>query len=219
MTSISHNLLNNLPGKTGLVLSTAVAGSVFLFLPFAQLEFRLLAAWSSGVLCFLILLLLTIGGADAEKTRYRTRRQEASHSAIFLLVVFTAFTSLLVIGVVLAKNKDTFTPQVTLSAGAILCSWLLMQTMFALHYATFYYRQDRWSQKEKAGGLVFSSGELPTYWDFLYFAFTLGMTSQTSDTTITSSSMRRLVLAHGIVSFFFYSVIIAMTVSIVSGLL
>lgn len=205
---------------TRLAISTGLAGLVLLFLPSADLGFRILASWSTGTLCFLLLILLMITGATPEKTRYRAQRQKAKHLGIVLLVVFTAFTSLFVIGAMLANNKDTFTPKVALSIVAILCSWLLMQTMFALHYAAFYYQEDNLSQdKAEVGGLQFASEEPPNYWDFMYFTFTLGMTSQTSDTALTSSAMRRLALGHTVVSFFFYSVILALTVSIVCGLI
>jgi len=214
--SFSLNLLKNLSERTRLFVSTGVAGLVFLFLPFAQLQLRLLAAWNSGVICFLILVLALLNGTNSEKTCYHTRRQEANHSSIFLWVVLTAFMSLFAIGAVLIENKDTFSLKVMLSVVAIVCSWLLMQTMFALHYATFYYSRNNLDQPV---GLTFASGKLPHYWDFMYFTFTLGMTSQTSDTTITSSLMRRLVLGHTLVSFFFYSVILALTVSIVSGII
>lgn len=203
-----------------LTISISLAGFVLIFLPSADWELRFLASWSAGTICFLLLVLQIIIDATPEKTRYRAQRQKAKHLGIFLLVVCTAFISLFAIGAVLANNKDTFTPKVTLSIVAILCSWLLMQTMFALHYAAFYYRKDNLNlDKAEVGGLEFASAEPPNYWDFMYFTFTLGMTSQTSDTALTSSAMRRLALGHTVVSFFFYSVILALTISIVSGLI
>lgn len=214
------NSLKTLDQRPRLILSAIVASLVFLFLPAHHLEIRFLAAWSAGVICFLALVLLLMNSAIPEKMRYYTQRQELQHSKVFFLVVFISFISLFAIGKVLANHKDTFTPQVGLSVGAILCSWFLMHTTFALHYATLYYCPDNSNQDEGiVGGLEFSSEAPPDYWDFIYFTFTLGMTSQTSDTTIVSSTMRRLALAHTIISFYFYSVIIALTVSIVSGLI
>jgi uncharacterized membrane protein len=99
-------------------------------------------------------------------------------------------------------------------------SWLLMHTMFALHYAAFYYRKSPTDPKAPfLGGLEFADGKQPDYLDFIYFTFILGMTSQTSDTVIVASAMRRLVLGHTLVSFYFYSVILALSISIISGLI
>ncbi|MGJ5674349.1 MAG: DUF1345 domain-containing protein [Nostochopsis sp.] len=71
-----------------------------------------------------------------------------------------------------------------------------------LHYATCYYRPEQISQGEEyTKGLDFPGEEEPNYWDFMYFSFTLGMTAQTSDVSITSLLMRQLVLGHAIVSF------------------
>jgi len=210
----------NLSPKHRTILSLWLATLVFLLMPSFTIEIRILTAWSAGVLCFVALAWFMMFDATPGKTCYRAQRQEADHLAVFLLVVCIAFSSLFAIAVVLAKHKDSFTLSVGLSIVAIFSSWVLMHTMFALHYAAFYYRSNDFSlEGEAMGGLEFSHVELPCYLDFLYFTFTLGMTSQTSDTQITSSVMRRLALGHTIMSFFFYSVVIALTVSIVSGLL
>ncbi|WP_224090074.1 DUF1345 domain-containing protein [Nostoc sp. MS1] len=206
--------------QSRLLLSLVLAGVVFLLISPASLELRLLAAWDTGVLCFLILVGLMMFGANHEQTRKRAQRQEIDHLAIFILIVFIAFASLFIIAAVLAKHKDSFTPEVGLSIVAIICSWLLMHTTFALHYAAFYYRKPSFApEAEYIGGLDFSSGEAPDYLDFVYFTFTLGMTSQTSDTALVSSAMRRLALGHTVMSFFFYSVILTLAISIISGLM
>ncbi|MCP6760286.1 MAG: DUF1345 domain-containing protein [Fischerella sp. CENA71] len=209
----------SLSPKYRTIISLWLATLVFLLMPSFTIEIRILAAWSAGVLCFVALAWLMMFDANLSKTRYRAQCQEADHLAVFLLVVFIAFSSLFAIAVVLAKHKDSFNLPVALSIVAIFSSWVLMHTMFTLHYATFYYRNnDLNSEGEAMGGLEFSHVEFPCYLDFLYFTFTLGMTSQTSDTQITSSAMRRLSLGHAIMSFFFYSVVITLTVSIISGL-
>lgn len=207
--------------RTRLLLSLVVASTAFLALPLEGLEVRLLTAWDVGALCFLALVGLLMISANAARTCRCAQRQEVDHLAIFRLVVFATCTSLFAIGAELANHKDSFTPEVGLSVVAILSSWFLMHITFALHYATVYYRPIESESEEKfyQGGLEFSSGESPNYLDFLYFTFTLGMTSQTSDTAIVSSPFRRLVLAHTITSFFFYSVVLALSVSIISGLL
>ena len=69
-----------------------------------------------------------------------------------------------------------------------------------------------------AGGLDFPGKREPDYMDFAYFAFTIGMTFQVSDVVITSRQLRQLVLVHGMLSFGFNTVILALTINTVSAL-
>jgi uncharacterized membrane protein len=82
-----------------------------------------------------------------------------------------------------------------------------------------YYQDHRIQSNSKAGGLDFPEDIEPDYWDFLYFSFVIGMTSQVSDVQITSQSLRRLSLLHGILSFFFNTAIVAMSINIIAGLI
>jgi len=136
------------------------------------------------------------------------------------LVIFTAFASLFAIGLMLASGKGKF-EQIALSVVAVVWSWLLTHTTFALNYARFYYNDDSLNSDGRGyvGGLDFPNQEIPDYLDFMYFAFTISMTSQTSDVSITSRPLRRLVLAHELVSFFFYSVIVGLVVNTIGGLI
>ncbi len=101
----------------------------------------------------------------------------------------------------------------------IIGSWLLVHTIFAMHYAHEYYQDHQTQSDCKAGGLDFPEDIEPDYWDFLYFSFVIGMTSQVSDVQITSRSMRRLSLLHSILSFFFNTAIVAMSINIIAGLI
>ncbi len=196
--------LKNLEPVPRRIISIGSAGLVFLLLPSSMhLRSRILTTWSAGVICFLTLILLMMLDATPEKARARARRWEANPKTLFGLVIFTAFASLFAIGLMLASAKGMF-EQVGLSVVAIISSWLLTHTTFALNYARFYYNDDSLNPDggEYAGGLDFPTDESPDYLDFMYFAFTISMTSQTSDVSITSRPLRRLVLAHEMVSFF-----------------
>src|SRR5262249_59324604 len=98
----------------------------------------------------------------------------------------------------------------------ILCSWFLVHTAFALHYAHEFYES---APRSKDRSLTFPGKAEPDYVDFLYFAFVLGTTSQTSDVAICSSAMRRLALAHGVIAFFFNTTLLALAVNIAAGLI
>ena len=110
---------------------------------------------------------------------------------------------------------DALTGHILVSVLAVICSWFLVHTVFIFRYAHIYYG----SGDKPVGGLDFPGDDEPDYLDFAYFSFIIGMTSQVSDVDITSSVMRRLALLHGILSFFFNAVIIALSINIISGLI
>jgi len=96
---------------------------------------------------------------------------------------------------------------------AVVTAWAMTHTAYTLRYAHLYYRDDG----DGEGGLVFPGDTKPTYLDFAYFAFTLGMCFQTSDVAITSRPIRRTVLAHAALSFAYNTAILATAVSLVAG--
>ena len=95
-------------------------------------------------------------------------------------------------------------------------------TIFALHYAHDYYSSKSAGTAKDAvmyKGLAFPGEAMPTYMDFVYFSFTIGMTFQVSDVQITDPAMRGLALTHGIISFFYATGILALTINMVAGLI
>lgn len=218
-------LLRNLDSRSRLGLSIMVGMAGFNLMPDSlHIDIKILAAWIAGVFCFLTLFVLMANSANPEKTYYLAQDKEAQHSVIFFLVMITACTSIFAIGLMESNNQNIPKPMLALKVGlsliAVICSWFLTHTVFALHYATSYYRQQLISKLgEYAKGLDFPGDEEPDFWDFMYFSFTIGMTAQTSDVSITSLPMRKLVLGHAVVSFLFYMVIVASSVNVVSGLI
>ena len=97
-----------------------------------------------------------------------------------------------------------------LSFASVALGWLTIHTMAALHYAHLYWRP---GSTEASRGLDFPGDAAPGVYDFLYFAFVIGMTAQTSDVAITSTAMRKVNLLHAIVSFFFNTVLVAAAVN------
>ena len=101
-----------------------------------------------------------------------------------------------------------------LAIGTVVLSWTFIHTIFALHYAHEFYGEGR-----HRNGLHFPGEGQPDYWDFVYFAFVIGMTFQVSDVAVVHKSVRRLVVVHGVLSFFFTTAIIAMSVNIAAGII
>ena len=152
--------------------------------------------------------------------------------AIFILIIAAACTSVLAIGFLLPDKKGIspmlLTLHVMLAVTTIIGSWLLVHAIFAQQYARSYYHDDENKNEQIVGGLDFASDVLrqaalrlrqPDFWDFLYFSFVIGMTSQVSDVQTTSRDMRRLALLHGILSFFFKTTILAMSINIIDSLI
>lgn len=97
----------------------------------------------------------------------------------------------------------------------LLLIWLFVNCVYGLHYAHDYYTAAEGGAD--CGGIVFPGTSDPAYSDFLYFAFTLGMTFQTSDTNITSRRMRSIALFHSFLAFVFNIGVIAFTINTLGG--
>jgi uncharacterized membrane protein len=202
------------------VLPAAIGGAV-----------RITVAWDCGLIGFLTLTMMMAGGATPTEMRWRAQFQDTGKWAILGLTTAAALAALLSIGFVLpdAKHETDLLGKasVALAGLTILLSWVFAQTMFAVHYAHEFYGDRRGPRAVKgdkatpshAGGLAFPEEPTPDYWDFLYFSFVVGMTCQVSDVQVTSRSMRRLTLAHGLVAFLFNTVILALSINIAAGLL
>jgi uncharacterized membrane protein len=106
-----------------------------------------------------------------------------------------------------------------LSIASAPLGWLVLHTVFSAHYAhIFYSTRASGDEDETEGGLVFPGTDDPGPWDFLYFSFVVGMTAQVSDVQVTSTAMRKLTMLHGIVSFVFNTVLIAMAINTIVAL-
>ncbi|MEH1908338.1 MAG: DUF1345 domain-containing protein [Nostoc sp.] len=224
-TFVRLNLFKNFDSRPRLIFAVGLAVLVSLILPhWLHLATRILCAWNSGVDFFLAVTWWKMIKATPEKIRRYAEGEYEGHLAIFLLVIAAACASVLAI-VFLLTDKKGLSPillklHVILSIITIVSSWLLVHTMFAVQYAHSYYKYIRHNNSEEiTGGLDFPHNDCPDYWEFLYYSFVVGMTSQVSDVETTSPDMRRLTLLHSILSFFFNTTILAMTINIVASLI
>jgi uncharacterized membrane protein len=197
-----------------------VAGLCFYALMPGDLRFatRVLSAWDIAALVYLGLSVVAF--ARFEDTRVRARAAEQDEGAAILLIIVVA-AAIASLGAVVselghARTAPAGAPKVFLVvAVTTLLSWTLVHVVFAFHYAHEFYRAAHGAKP----ALVFPQDDKPDYWDFVYFSFVIGMTFQVSDVQVTSKSLRRLVVAHGIVAFFFNVAILALTVNIGANLI
>ncbi len=219
-----HLLPHRLRVRSRLFLSSIFAFVISFLLPaWFNLSTRILWIWDAGMICFLISTWVLMLQAIPKTMRRNAQSQDEGRITILGLITAAACASLLAIAFIL-KEAKTNNPNlvifyVILAMVTIVGSWLLVHTIFAMHYAHEYYQDHKTDTNSEAGGLNFPDDIDPDYWDFLYFSFVIGMTSQVSDVEITSRSLRRLTLFHSILSFFFNTIIVAMSINIIAGLI
>lgn len=216
--SALHHVVKNRPR---LLLSIALGVFVtFFILPNGWLWItRALTGWDIGIGFFLILTGWHMLRANHHHVKELASREDRSNVAVFTLMTMAAGTSIIAIVMDLSGLKDV--PQsikmmhYALTALTILLSWLFIGVLFTLNYARMYYRSPIDTHH-----LVFVDHDLiPDYWDFLYFSFTIAVAAQTADVAISSRSMRKVVLAHSVMSFLFNLIILGLSINIAAGVI
>ena len=206
-----------------LFIAFVVAALVY-FLPghFASVGTRLIATWDSFAVVTLALCWLAMWQTRQQDIRRKAQQQDFGRRLIFIFTVLGACAAVgAVIFLMHAAKQDQghLALHVAVSVVAIVVSWLLLHTVFALRYAHSYYGDSRADAKQHAGGLDFPGDAPPDYLDFAYFSFVIGMTFQVSDVQISSRRLRHLVLIQSLISFVFTVLIIALTINTVSSLI
>lgn len=184
---------------------------------------RSILAWDTGVLVYLVLCGFLFFTERLDRMAADAAAQEEGEWTIFVLTVCAATFSFVAIIDEFANISKDMPPvqrnlHVVLVALTLFMSWLMTHTTFALRYAHEFYEANPHSD-DISGGLDFPGEKRPDYLDFLYFSLVLGMTFQVSDVQVTSRKFRRVAAAHGLLSFLFNTIILALTVNIAAGLL
>lgn len=176
-----------------------------------------LVGWDTGSACLLVLSWGIIGRADAEATRLRAGKEDPGRTLVYIVLLMASVVSLLA-ATVLVRDAHATGPRLrevvlSLCLAAVSCAWVTTHTAFTFRYAHLYYRED----EEGVGGVTLPGERPPTYFDFAYFAFTIGMCFQVSDVCVTSAQIRKAVLLHAVMSFAYNSVILAFVLNLVFG--
>jgi len=200
-----------------LLASVVVSIVVIATLPAVwRLTTRLLVGWDIGLVLYLALAYHLMTGAHVGTIRERANAEDEGRIAILVLTVVAGLASLGAILVELRTSADGSGREpahLALAMVTIVLSWGFIHTIFALHYAHEFYSDD----PGMGGGLQFPGGGDPDYFDFVYFSFVIGMTSQVSDVAVACKPIRRTVAVHGIVSFVFNAALLALTVNIAAS--
>jgi uncharacterized membrane protein len=202
-----------------LFASAAVGLAVALLIPDGSPTLRVVIGWDCGTVVYLGLVIALAAGASEATMRGRAALEDGARWVFLALVAGAAFFSMFAILGIMREAKaaggSAITVKAALAGVTIVLSWLFAHTVFAVHYAHEYFID---LVGNRPPGLNFpSERDDPDYWDFLYFSFVIGMTAQVSDVQVLTQRWRRLVLAHGILSFLFNTVVLALSINLLAG--
>lgn len=180
---------------------------------------RVLLGWNVAVWLYLGSVAWMMLHADHARLRRVAVAQAEGAGTVLAVVIVACVVSLLGIVAELTAAKlpgaHHALPHLAFALATVAGAWLLLPTIFALTYASLYYRAAH------GVGLNFPGADdafRPDYGDFLYFSFTIAVAAQTADVSVATSSIRRLVLLQSVLSFAFNTAILAFTINIAASM-
>jgi uncharacterized membrane protein len=200
-----------------MVVSLAAGVVVGLVLGFTigQIPAATLGGWDLAALTFLVWTWRAVWPLDQAASRTHAEQEDPTQGLADAVLLTAAVVSLVAVGVVLASGQSDkgvlLVESLALAVASVVCSWGVVHTVFALKYARLYY-------DGVDGGIDFHGDEPPTYVDFAYLSFTVGMTFQVSDTEINARVIRATVLRQSLLAYLFGAVILAGTINLLAGL-
>lgn len=215
-------LLAPLVRRPGLAAALVVLAGALALQPAAwSWPNRIVFAWDGAVLVYLAIAFAQMWRAQGgEVLSRRAAELDQGRTVVLLACVLGALASIASVAAELITPAEPFArdagARLAVVAVTLALSWTFIHTTFATHYAHDYYMPD---QGGRRGGLLFPGGEEnPGYWDFVHFAFVIGVANQTADVQIASPAVRRLATWHGIVAFVFNTVILALSINATASL-
>jgi uncharacterized membrane protein len=172
------------------------------------------AGWVTAAGVYVVWTQLILRGMDAEATCRWATREDPTRWVADAVILSASVASLGGVGYLVAAGSRSGAEAIQAAIVGILtvaASWFAVHTLYTVHYARLYYSGD-------PGGIDFHDPEPPRFRDFLYVAFTVGMTYQVSDTEINLTSIRATVLRHALVSYLLGAVVLAVTINLIAGL-
>ena len=209
--------MGSAPTTTRLLVAT-ITGTVVAGVAAATAAWQVvpLLSWAVGASTWALWTWMSILRLDAAGTSALATREEPRRATADVLLLGAAVASLIavILGVLKAGNVGGGEKLFLLFSGvfSIIASWGVVHTVYTLRYAALYYTGSD-------GGVDFNEKDQPTYADFAYLAFTIGMTYQVSDTDLTTKTMRHNALRHALLSYLFGTVIVATTINLAAGLI
>ena len=176
-----------------------------------ELRRAIMVGFDVAAVLFLVSVLPLLRTREGASIRAHARENDANRAtllAITFIVMVVLFAAIAT--ETLRHSPEPFTKILIVLTLAI--AWVFSNTVYALHYAHLAY-----GDEAKCSGLSFPGTDEPLYWDFVYFAFTLGMTFQTSDVTVSDRGIRRVVTMHSLAAFVFNIGVLAFTINVLGS--
>ncbi|MFL6672622.1 MAG: DUF1345 domain-containing protein [Massilia sp.] len=180
---------------------------------------RALVGWNCAVWAYILSMTWLMARSDARKVREIASRQDESAGLVLFTLTIGAVLSLSAIVFELSQIPHLQAEQrlvrYAFTALTVVGSWLLVAVLYCFHYAHLYYRGSG-----KRAPLHFPDDPVePDYWDFMYFSITIAVAFQTADVSVMTRAMRKMVLGHSVLSFFFNVTILGLSINIAAGML
>lgn len=195
----------------GLLTAIALPGSTSLIT-------RALCGWNVAVWTYLLLMAWLMMLADKHAVRKMAQQEDESAVAVLVLLSLAAALSVLAIihelSGMAGATSEARAMKYLFAASTVLGSWLLLGVIFCFHYALLFYN----SPSDKPALRFPEEEDMPDFWDFLYFSFTIAVAAQTSDVMVMNRQVRKTVLAQSILSFFFNVAVVGFSINIAAGL-
>ena len=177
---------------------------------------RLLLMWNVFAVGYILLTWLAFARAGSQGllTTARANRAKRWERVVLggpqQLSQAAAVGAFGIAGFALPRAADFGPPQLVIITGvfAIISSWFVLHIGFAMHYLTLYAEHD---------GLEFPGESGPVFSDLTYFAFSVGTSFGTTDVVVTNPRLRKAVQAHSLLSFFFNTILLALTITVVTS--
>jgi uncharacterized membrane protein len=180
-----------------------------------------LIAWNLAVAAYLVMIWRLFLTATEAQVRARAAHQDERRWVILLLIIVAIAASVVaIVSVMLSVKRLPHAeqgPVAGLAALTMVASWVMLQSVFALHYAHEHFRDV--AERGEDYGIAFPGDHARTYMDFVYLAICVGATAQVSDPTVTSIRLRNLVTAHAVTAFFYNTAVLALGINILASLL
>ena len=202
-----------------LLTSVAVAIALYFLLPHDWREItRVLVSWNVGVLLFLVLVALLMLRLDAKQISKRYEPEDEAAPVILVISIIGAILAMasivMYLSAISGMPPSRRAMHMGLAALTVIDTWILIPTMFTVHYADMFYSVSR----DKRPLLFPHTGE-PVFWDFAYFSFTIAAACQTADVATAQGPIRRVVIAQSVLSFFFNVSVLGFAINVVAGLI
>jgi uncharacterized membrane protein len=202
------------------LISLVITALVFFSVRNVELSplIRIMLLWNVFALSFTVTCWIVFFTRNVDDIRQYARADDGSRTFVFVFILLASFASMVMVLLMMLSDETNGSLYVPVAIAGILLSWAMVHTMFAMHYAHMYYDDDEEDNSKHAEGLEFPNEERPDYIDFAYFSFVIGMTFQVSDVEISSRTIRRTALLHGLLAFILNTFVVALTINLIAGL-